>query len=374
VVNLERPIQQDSRLTAMITDILEGLWAKNKAKGLLAQAVFSKEIITGVFGPDAHEKIVPGCWLLAPKEHDFYKFRFCFFTHPEVLKEDVLDSNPKTLLGDTYRPFHAVAEFMNAAGVGVIYAVPATSDGNLPLEEIANRNFGNIRWHFFGFNNGRFLQRDPYAFFEKWGGGKGRPSYGKPWEPKTREKIAGLDKTVLTELLLTEIFLSGFLKSTLRKSISDPYDVDSFLISISQRHIFPMEIKEKFPGHSGKDAFFGIDAGRIMMLLRLCLPNDANAVYLIRELNEAGTFIGWKYITLSDIIMTASWNLQAGGPGMGGQSTQTIRLPYDHFREFTAGTISEDHLKEMGSLPKEAKSMARQFGEELSLRFGAQEQ
>ena len=254
----------------------------------------------------------------------------------------------------------------------MIYAVPATRDGNLPLEEIANRSFGNLHWHFFGFGNGRFLQRDPYEFLGKWGGGRGRPSHGTPWESQTRDKIAGLDDAVLTELLLTELFFSGFLKSELRKSLSDPYDVDSFLISISQRHIFPMEIKEKFPGRSGKEAFFGIDAGRIMMLLRLCLPNDANAVYLIRELDESGKFIGWKYMTLSDIIMTASWNLQAGGPGMGGQSTQTIRLPYDHFRDFTDGTISEDHLKEIGSLPKEAKSAARQFGAELSSRFGAQ--
>ena len=72
-----------------------------------------------------------------------------------------------------------------------------------------------------------------------------------------------------------------------------------------------MEIKEKFAGQSGREKFFGIDAGRIMMLLRLCLPNDSNALYLIKELDEAGSFIGWKFITLRDIIMTASWNPQA---------------------------------------------------------------
>ena len=105
-------------MTQNIVEILEALWPKNKAKGLLAQMVFSNEIDSGVFGSDASEKLVPGCWLLAPKEYNFYKFRFCFFTHPEVLADDVLDSNPKTLLGDMYRPFHAVAEFMNAAGVG----------------------------------------------------------------------------------------------------------------------------------------------------------------------------------------------------------------------------------------------------------------
>ena len=92
-----------------------------------------------------------------------------------------------------------------------------------------------------------------------------------------------------------------------------------------------MEIKEKFPGQNREDKFFGIDAGRVMMLLRICLPNDANAIYLIREVDKRAGFVGWKYITLSDIIMTSSWNLQAGGRGMGGQATTNIRLPYDYF-------------------------------------------
>jgi len=151
--------------------------------------------------------------------------------------------------------------------------------------------------------------------------------------------------------------------------LNDPYDVDSFLISISQKFILPIEIKEKFPGTSGNEQFFGIDAGRVMMLLRICVPNDANAIYLIRELDEHGNFIRWKYITLSDIIMTSSWNLQAGGPGMGGQSTQTIRLPYSLFREFNNKEISEDSLKEIGSLPKDVKGIAKHFGDSIEKRF-----
>lgn len=169
--------------------------------------------------------------------------------------------------------------------------------------------------------------------------------------------------------MLNELFYAGFLKGTFKKPVNDPYDIDSFLISISQKYIFPMEIKEKFPAVSGRDKFFGIDAGRIMMLLRMCLPNDANAVYLIREVDEHGRFIGWKYITLSDIVMTASWNLQAGGPGMGGQSTQTIRLPYDYFKEFNTGEISGGNLQKIGHLPKDIKAMAGRFCLELSEKF-----
>lgn len=354
----------------MIVEILESLWPRNKAKGLLAQTLFTQEITKGIFGPDAVEKLMPGCWLLAPKELDFYKFRFCFFTHPNVMKSsDVADRSPKTILGERYRPFHAIAEFMENAGVGVVYTILSTESGDLPLNEIKDRSFENVAWNFFGFQNSAFVLREPYEFFGKWGGGRGRPGPISQWDPLTKEKMGLLSDEILAELLLNEIFYTGFVKIVLRKSVNDPYDVDSFLVSLSQKHIFPMEIKEKFPGQTGRDKFFGIDAGRIMMLLRLCLPNDANAVYLIRELDETGQFIGWKYITLSDIIMTASWNLQAGGPGMGGQSTQTVRLPYDYFKDFTADEISEDSLKNIGSFPEDIKSIATRFGVEIESRF-----
>jgi len=352
-----------------IVQILEDFWPKNKAKGLLAQTIFSQEIKANKFGSDAGEKIIPGCWLIAPKGEDFYKFRFCFFVHPEVVKTNELTAEIKRHLGEMYRPFYAIAEFMNNGGIGIIYVTIHTKDGLLPFDEIKKRNFENVKWHFFSFENGKFITKNPFGFFEKWEGNRGRASYGHGWESVIKNKIIKLNNEVLTELLLNEMFYVGFVKGTLKKPLNDPYDVDSFLLSISQKHIFPMEIKQKFPGQNRNEKFFGIDAGRIMMLLRLCIPNDANAIYLVREMDETGVFIGWKYITLTDIIMTSSWNLQAGGPGMGGQSTQTIRLPYDYFKEFNENELSEDNLKKTGNLPKDIKEMARRFGTELSKRF-----
>lgn len=352
-----------------IVGILEDFWPRNKAKGLLAQTIFSEKIETNVFGGDAKEKLLPGCWLIAPKNGDFYKFRFCFFVHPKVVKTNEITTNIKELLGEKYRPFHAIAEFMNNAGIGIIYVVVHTEKGDLSLKEIKERNFENVGWHFFSFENGSFTTRAPVEFFERWEGDRGRASYGHGWDANVKKKIKKLSNDVLTKLLLNEMFYAGFVKGTLKKPLNDPSDVDSFLMSLSQKHIFPMEIKEKFPGQNGGEQFFGIDAGRIMMLLRLCIPNDANAVYLIREMDENGKFIGWKYITLSDIIMTSSWNLQAGGPGMGGQSTQTIRLPYSYFKDFNEKEISEDSLKKIGDLPKDIKNVAKQFGIELSARF-----
>jgi hypothetical protein len=170
---------------------------------------------------------------------------------------------------------------------------------------------------------------------------------------------------VLEGLLLHELFYAGLLKSVLKKPLNDPYDIDAFVMSISQRHIFPVEIKEKYPGINRSEKFFGIDAGRIMMLLRLCLPNESNAIYLIREMDESKHFVGWKYITLSDLVMTASWNLQAGGPGMGGQSTQTVIMPYEYFKTFDQSVISEDNLRMKSSLSEEFKTTAAGFLDEL---------
>jgi len=358
-----------------IVEILEDFWPKNKAKGLFAQTVFLQEMEENKFGSYAKEKIFPSCWLIAPKTEDFYKFRFCFFVHPKVVGTDILTNNIRDYLGEKYRPFYAIAEFMNTAGIGIIYVIAHTKNEILPLDEMIEaikekklENIG-INWHFFSFENDRFVTKDPVEFFEKWEGNRGRPSHGSGWDPDVKDKIKKLDDKTLTELLLNEMFYTGLVKGTLKKPLNDPYDVDSFLMTISQKHIFPMEIKEKFPGQNGNEQFFGIDAGRIMMLLRLCIPNDANAIYLVREMDEKGKFIGWKYITLSDIIMTSSWNLQAGGPGMGGQSTQTIRLPYKYFKEFNEGELSEENLEKIGNLPKDIKERARDFGAELSSRF-----
>jgi hypothetical protein len=351
-----------------IVRVMHDLWPKNKAKGILAQAVLMQEIKAGVFGKDAREKMIPGCWVLAPKRADFHTLRFSFFVHPKVLKTGDIPETPKAILGEMYRPFHAVSEFIDNSGIGLGYVIPSTKTGELPYKELGQRMFGEINWNLYCFRNGSFEPFGIEQFFNKWAGNRGRASYGKEWDQNTTEKMPKLNEDVLVEILLKELFMTGYLKNIQKKPFNDPYDLDSFMISLSQKQILPMEIKEKFPG-GDNEKFFGIDAGRILLLLRFCLPNDANAVYLIREMDEAGKFIGWKYMTLSDIVMSSSWNLQAGGSGMGGQSTQTVRLPYDDFRKFDADTFSEDNLKMIGILPKDVKTKAKEFSDKISSQF-----
>ncbi len=97
-----------------------------------------------------------------------------------------------------------------------------------------------------------------------------------------------MEKQKLESMLLNELFYTGYLKSILKKPTNDPCDVDGFIISLSQKHILQIEMKEKFPVLKKRERYFGIDAGRIMMLLRVCIPNDSNAIYIIRQVTENG--------------------------------------------------------------------------------------
>lgn len=336
---------------------LEKLWPENKAKGLLAQIRFRFEMRSG-FLSEYRDKFFEGCWLLAPKREDFFRFRFCFFVHGTAVAASVLrdELDPAALMEGQWR-FHRVAGFLRKAGMGVFYAVPSGD----PLRP---------EWRIYRYENERLRAVDARRLFRNWPG-TGRPSGGKGWSGTLKKEFMSLREEDLLSMLLNELFYTDFVKGLMRKPVSDPYDVDGFLLSYGGA-VLPVEIKEKFPAPSQSGPFFGVDAGRLLMLLRLCLPNDSNAVYLIREVSEEGrTFVGWKFMLLSEIIATASWNLQRGGRGMGGQETQTVRLPYSCFRQFGAGFLSEESIEAVKNLPDEIKRIASEFGRSLEELTGA---
>ncbi len=131
-------------------------------------------------------------------------------------------------------------------------------------------------------------------------------------------------------------------------------------------------MKEKSAGGGDGDSFFGIDAGRILMLLRLCLPVDANAAYVVREVREGGSreFLGWKVLTLDRFIMSASWNLQAGGVGMGGGNTQTVLMPYSLFENLDDKWFEDANLNAVGQISHSVKLKASEFQKEVASLFG----
>jgi len=167
-------------------------------------------------------------------------------------------------------------------------------------------------------------------------------------------------------LVLNQAFFSSFVKERMRKPIADPYDVDGFFVSYDGK-ILPVEIKEKFPFAATRGRLLGIDAGRILMLLRLCLPLNCNGLYIIREVedSEKRRFVGWKMITLDSIVMNCNWALQAGGTGMTGGPTQTVTFPYDAFEDLTPGSFSDEKLHEIGEFSKSIKEKVAAFEVEV---------
>lgn len=167
---------------------------------------------------------------------------------------------------------------------------------------------------------------------------------------------------------MRQAFFYGYLKQKLNKPFEDPYDVDAFLVSFAGR-VMPIEIKEKSPTAKGD---FGLDAGRILMMLRLCLVTDSNALYLIREVDGSPDrqLVRWRYITLADMVIGSRWNLQAGGAGMGGGNTQTVMLAGSMFGEFTLSNLSENWLAENASLQDSVRAAASDLAKNLSQYLG----
>ena len=346
----------------------EKVWSKNKARGLAAQIKFEKEMQNGEFRKHK-DKLIHGCWIISPKLHDSHKFRFCVFVHDELLKKTNI-TDPKSLFKDN-GSFYAIAEYMENAGIGIIYAVPTTQSGDFNFEALYNKDYSFINWDLYFYENEEFVKKNADQFFDKWER-RGVARYRKDeWdEAQLKLSYMEMDEETLSALLLNELFYTGYLKSIKKKGANDPYDVDGFIMSLSHRHIFPIEMKEKFPVLTKYDRYFGIDAGRILMLLRICIPNDSNSIYIIRQVSENNRELeSWKFITLSDLIMSAGWNLQAGGVGMGGGNTQTVRIPYDEFKEINEKTFDEANLKKISDLPKEVKNVVKNYQKELVDKF-----
>jgi len=345
------------------------VWNQNKAKGLKAQVYFDDEMHHGYLQKHA-DKIFDGCWLISPRSFESYKSRFCVFVHDALLETSESEVDPKTILGSKWRPFYAIAEYMNNAGFGVVYAIPTTKNGRLDFDSLFKKDYSGISWSLYFYQDEKFFRKNEEEFFSRWNG-RGRPTYRKDsWVDESVEKgILQLSDEKLHSLLLHEVFYTGYLKTTMRKVVTDPYDVDGFLLSFSQKHIFPIEMKEKFPVYTDKERYFGIDAGRIVMLLRICLANDSNALYIVREVDRNRDMKKWKYIPLSKMIMSAGWQLQEGGRGMVGGSTHTVKIPYDEFSDIEEKTFDEENLKKISNLPSDVKDLVRDYKRYLNANY-----
>ena len=343
-------------------EYLRRIMPGHKALGLLAQKDFESWVAES--GEHVRNKYFTGCWIVSPREN-FFSRRTCFFVHPRLEPRNRANDFLASLVGN--RGFQSMCSSLSAAGFAVIYFV---AHSRLDESRIAD-----IEWSGYRYRNEQLDGLDVGKFFARWGG-RGRASRGKPWEGVAGRRMSELGAESLTSILLPQLFYNDLLKTTYRVSTQDPYDVDGFIISFDGK-VFPIEIKEKFPFDSAMGPTLGVDAGRVLMMLRIALPMDGNAFYIVREVGESKEreLVGWKITTLDQIVMKCSWNLQAGGPGMassaGGAGTQTstILLPYGTFSNMSPSTFSEENLRPLHKLSDSVKRQAQHFLTDLERMF-----
>jgi hypothetical protein len=365
-------------------DYLKGVMPGNKALGLLAQLDFERWARNQE--ETIRNKYFPGCWVVSLKDGDFYALKTCFFVGSKIERNEDIPSIVKTLHAN--RQFHALNSALKASGFETMHCIPIVSGDKATIP--------TIKWRVFRYYNERLEEQDNAKYFNYWQG-RGRPSNPREWLPETAGKFKGTSDDDLTSLVLPQLFFNGFFKAIYRASVIDPYDTDGFIVSYDGK-VFPIELKEKFPFYgksppkddpNGKphyntseeelaDMKIGVDVGRVLMLLRICLPLNTNGYYVVREVEKSAErkLKGWKYVRLDEIVMKSYWNTQAGGPGMAssakgaGSDTSTIIIPYSAFYPLDKDTFADITLREHATLTDGTRRMAEAFASRLKQRFG----
>lgn len=320
----------------------------NKARGMMAEIALNAEIRAQ--STSAMDKVLDGGWLLSPKTSKSSFYRYCVFVLPTLFETNG-ELNEAIAALQRSRGWQALATFLAHSALGVVVSAAVIEGSSPDLIGLST-----LQWRHFVFDRESLSAAIDDAPFTAWPGSRGRASKGSDWQEDVKSRFAQTTLEQVTALTLRQAFFYGYLKQRLHKPINDPYDVDAFIVSY-RGSVLPVEVKEKSPTPDGA---FGIDAGRILMLLRLCLATDSNALYLIREVDNSPdrNFVGWRAITLSDMITGCSWNLQAGGVGMGGGATQTVMIPADLFVEFSTDNLSEGWLEQHKSLQGSVRASA----------------
>jgi len=333
--------------SAKIIDYLKQFIVNNKARGMAAELSLHSEL---GLKSSLEQKLLPGGWLISPKIPLSQHYRYLISVLPNLYSDSNELQNAVHAL-ENERGWQALATFMSQSGIGVIVS------GALAPETVGDLE--NLQWKNYIYQNEILLLCNDDEPFVSWPGNRGRPSTGGEWQSDVMKRFEDLKNDDLMGLAMRQSFFYGYLKQRLRKPVDDPYDVDAFVVGFTGI-VMPVEIKEKSPTPSGD---FGIDAGRILMLLRLCLATDSNALYVIRQVDETETreLVKWRYVTLADIITGCHWNLTGGGRGMSGGATQTVIIPGSLFEDFSQNNLSEEWLAQNKSLQASVKMTANEL-------------
>jgi hypothetical protein len=332
-------------------EYLQKFLTPNKARGMAGEISFDDYLVSS--DTVLANKMFAGAWIIAPNKSDATNpvhYRIAVFVLPITFStENELNNYIAYLTSD--RGHQALFSNLKNSGLGVIVCGAICNESETPDDFI---------WKNFIYLDRELVEQTENEPFMSLTQGRGRATPNKEaWSQDVVNRFNNFSEENLLKLTLKQAFYYSYFKLKLKAAFVDQYDVDGFLVG-DNGNTFPVEIKEK--SRTEKDEF-GIDAGRILMMMRICMTTDSNALYIIREVDntESRNLIGYKYITLADMIMNVRWNLQAGGIGMSGGSTQTVMMPADSFSDFSVGVLREDWINQNCSLITSVKEKAVLF-------------
>ncbi|OFC71381.1 hypothetical protein [Alteromonas confluentis] len=113
-------------------------------------------------------------------------------------------------------------------------------------------------------------------------------------------------------------------------------DLDLFIIGKSGG-AYPIELKSKSPviDNSSGD-WFGLDIGPFAKMAFFTANSmNTDALYIVQEVDEQRTLVQWLGIRFTQLVKSCSWVGQAGGQGMSGGASSTIKVPKAAFTELS---------------------------------------
>lgn len=232
------------------------------------------------------------------------------------------------------------ARLMENAGTTVIFPSIEESDqsglesfrggsGDTPIEHQLE-----WKWRTYDFETSELVEVDIDDETRAWRTRGRSPEDDGEYLDEFTNAVSDFSDEVLKEMFYKEHFFSHHLKDTY--SFTGTYfDVDGLLVDDSE--ITPYEIKEK-SAYQDSAELFGLDVSRLIVMLRVALTKGLDPIYIVREVEEAEElhvfdreFVDWQSIRLSDVVRSSAWQIQGGGPGMTGGSTQTLMIPKSEF-------------------------------------------
>ena len=134
--------------------------------------------------------------------------------------------------------------------------------------------------------------------------------------------------------LVTNLFWKEYSRYFLhRRFLASANDLDFFLIGLSNK-AYPVEFKSKtVVSNSKMGDWFGLDIGPFAKLSYfVSLSNNMEALYFVEEVDKNGLTLDYWGVKFTELLRNCFWVSQAGGKGMGGGVSNTVKIPKSIFR------------------------------------------